>query len=219
MKTRFARNKGCPAATVAREGGLTMVEMMVTIAIFIMLVTAFVSANIFGLRYDELVCSKLGASEQSRRSFQQLTADIRASKIWRIGSGNQTSFTPLSNASLMIGNAIQLSLTTDTNTFIRYWFETNGPSTLQPNGRLCRITSSGQFLACAQYLTNASGTSMVFQAQNYLGTGVLNDYQFKYVIDALMEFYQYQFPKTYVGPGCYYDYYRIDLKAAPHAPN
>jgi len=49
-------------------------------------------------------------------------------------------------------------------------------------------------------------------AKNYLGTGALNDYQYKYVIDTLMEFYQFQFPKTYVGPGYYYDYYRIDLK-------
>jgi hypothetical protein len=218
MKTRFTKKKACSAATAAGEAGLTMVEMMVTIAIFVMLVTAFISANIFGLRYDELVCSKLGASEQSRRSFQTLTSDIRASKIWRIGSGNQTSFTPLSNASLMIGNAIQLSLTTDTNIFVRYYFDTNGPTT-QPNGRLCRTTSSGEFKVCAQYLTNASGTSMVFQAQNYLGADVLNDYQYKYVIDTLMEFYQYQFPKTIVGPGYYYDYYRIDLKAASHSPN
>ena len=195
-----------------------MVEMLVTVAIFVMLVTAFISANIFGLRYDQLVCSKLGASEQSRRSFEQLTSDIRASKIWRIGSGNQSSFTAVSNATLMQGNAIQLNLTTDTNLYVRYWFDTNGPST-QPNGRLCRYTSSGQFTICAQYLTNASGTSMVFQAQNYIGAGVLSDYQYKYVIDTLMEFYQYQFPKTIVGPGYYYDYYRIDLKAASHSPN
>jgi Tfp pilus assembly protein PilW len=215
MKTHSFRNKKSPAA----EAGLTMVEMMVTIAIFVMLVTAFISANIFGLRYDQLVCSKLGASEQSRRSFEKLTGDIRASKIWRIGTGSQTTFTPVSNASLMIGNALQLSLTTDTNVYIRYYFETNGPATTQPNGRLVRITSGGEYLVCAQYLTNASGTSMVFQAQNYLGTGALNDYQYKYVIDTLMEFYQFQFPKTYVGPGYYYDYYRIDLKAASHSPS
>jgi hypothetical protein len=219
MKTRFTRDKASPAKTAPGEAGLTIVEMMVTIAIFIMLVAAFVSANIFGMRYDELVCSKLGASEQSRRSFQQLTSDIRASKIWRIGTGNQSSFTQVSNATLMVGNAIQLNLTTDTNIFIRYWFETNGPSTTQPNGRLCRTNSSGEFKVCANCLTNASGTSMVFQAQNYLGAGVWSDYQYKYVIDALMEFYQYQFPKTSVGPGFYYDYYRIDLKAASHAPN
>ena len=215
MKTHSLRNKGSSPA----EAGLTMVEMMVTIAIFVMLVTAFISANIFGMRYDQLVCSKLGASEQSRRSFEQLTSDIRASKIWRIGTGNQSSFTSVSNAALMSGNALQLSLTTDTNVYIRYYFDTNGPYTTQPNGRLVRITSAGEFLVCAQYLTNASGTSMVFRAQNYMGTGVLNDYQYKYVIDALMEFYQFQFPKTYVGPGFYYDYYRIDLKAASHSPS
>jgi prepilin-type N-terminal cleavage/methylation domain-containing protein len=214
MKTRLARNKILPAA----QAGLTMVEMLVTVAIFVMLVTAFISANIFGLRYDQLVCSKLGASEQSRRSFEQLTSDIRASKIWRIGSGSQTTFNAVSNATLMQGNALQLNLTTDTNIYVRYWFDTNGPTT-QPNGRLCRVTSGGEFVICAQYLTNASGTSMVFQAQNYIGAGVLSDYQYKYVIDALMEFYQYQFPKTIVGPGYYYDYYRIDLKAASHSPN
>jgi prepilin-type N-terminal cleavage/methylation domain-containing protein len=215
MKTHLRRNESIGAAG---DAGVTMVEMMVTIAIFAMLVTAFISANIFGMRYDQLVCSKLGASEQSRRSFEKVTGDIRASKIWRIGTGNLSSFTPLSNASLMIGNALQLNLTTDTNVFVRYYFDTNGP-TSQPNGRLCRVTSSGEFLICANCLTNASGTSMVFQAQNYLGAGVLNDYQYKYVIACLMEFYQYQFPKTYVGPGYYYDYYRIDLKAASHSPN
>jgi prepilin-type N-terminal cleavage/methylation domain-containing protein len=219
MKTRFVGNSAYRAAKAWRERGLTMVEMMVTIAIFVMLITAFISANIFGLRYDELVCSKLGASEQSRRSFQQLTSDIRASKIWRIGTGGQSTFTAVSNATLMIGNSIQLNLTTDTNVFVRYYFETNGPFTTQPNGRLCRVTSSGQVTVMAQYLTNASGTSMIFQAQNYLGTDVLNDYQYKYVIDTLMEFYQFQFPKTYVGPGYYYDYYRIELKAASHSPN
>jgi prepilin-type N-terminal cleavage/methylation domain-containing protein len=208
MKTHFFRK-------TAGECGLTMVEMMVTIAIFVMLIAAFISANIFGLRYDELVCSKLGASEQSRRSFEKLTGDIRASKIWRIGTGSQTTFRPLTNGVLMVGNAIQLCLTTDTNTYIRYYFETNGPFTTQPNGRLCRMTSSGDYTILAQCLTNASGTSMVFSAQNYLGQQ-MSDYQYKYCIDTLMEFFQYQFPKTSVGPGLYYDYYRIELKTASH---
>ena len=122
-----------------------------------------------------------------------------------------------------MGNAIQLSLTTDTNVFVRYYFETNGSFTTQPNGRLCRITSSGEYKILAQYLTNSSGLSMVFRGQDYLGgtatNNVLADYRYKYVIDAIMEFSQYQYPKTYVGPGLYYDYYRIDLKAASHSPN
>jgi len=223
MKTRTFRSRAFRAPASSGQAGLTMVEMMVTVAIFVMLVAAFISANIFGLRYDEMVCSKLGASEQSRRSFQKLTGDIRASKIWRIGTGNLTTFTPVSNATLLVGNSIQLNLSTDTNVFVRYYFETNGPYTTQPNGRLCRITSDGQYTICAQCLTNASGNSMIFRGQDYRGgtatNDVLADYRYKYVIDAMMEFYQYQFPKTSVGPGLYYDYYRIDLKASSHSPN
>ena len=206
-----------------RLAALTIAETMITVLIFSLLVTAFIYAHIFGLRYDQLVCSKLGASEQSRRSFEKLTSDIRASKIWRVGAGDRTSFTAVTNGSLLLGNAIQLSLTTDTNVFVRYYFETNGPYTTQPNGRLCRVTSSGEYTVLAQYLTNSSGLSMVFRGQDYMGgtttNNVLADYRYKYVIDAIMEFSQYQYPKTYVGPGLYYDYYRIDLKAASHSPN
>ena len=203
---------------VGGRAGLTLVEMMVTVSIFVVLITAFIYAHIFGLRYDQLVCSKLGASEQSRMSFESLTGDIRASKIWRIGTGTRTTFTNVPNATLMQGNAVQLCWTTDTNQWVRYYFETNGPSTTQPNGRLCRITSDGTYDILAQYLTNASGTSMVFRAEDYVGNQV-TDYSYKYVIAALMEFYQYQYPQTYVGPGLYYDYYRIQLKATSHAFN
>jgi prepilin-type N-terminal cleavage/methylation domain-containing protein len=216
MKTFLLKAR--PRSRARRGEAFTLVEMLVTVAIFALLLTAFIYAHIFGLRYDELVCSKLGASEQSRMSFELLTSDIRASKIWRIGNGSTNGFTNVPNATLMQGNAVQLSWTTDTNQWVRYYFETSGPSSTQPNGRLCRLTSDGYYDILAQFLTNASGTSMQFRAENYLGTQV-TDYQYKYVIVALMEFYQYQFPQTYVGPGLYYDYYRIQLKATSHAFN
>lgn len=215
MKTHRPKRVFVANCFTGRESGLSIVEMMVSIAIFVLLMMAVIYANIFGMRYDELVCSKLGASEQSRRSFATLTSDIRSSKIWRIGTGSLTTFTPLPNASNMVGNAIQLSSTTDTNIWVRYYFETYGAFTTQPNGRLCRVTSAGQYTICAQYLTNSSGTSMVFSAQNYLGQQ-MSDYQAKYIIDTLMEFSQYQYPKTYVGPGLYYDYYRIELRTVSH---
>jgi prepilin-type N-terminal cleavage/methylation domain-containing protein len=216
MKTFLPKTRtGLP---VVGGAAFTLVEMMVTVAIFTILLTAFIYAHVFGLRYDELVCSKLGASEQSRMSFELLTSDIRASKIWRIGSGTKTTFTNVPNATAMVGNAVQLSWSTDTNQWVRYYFETNGPSTTEPNGRLCRITSDGYYDILAQFLTNASGTSMQFRAENYLGTPV-TDYQYKYVIVTLMEFFQYQYPQTYVGPGLYYDYYRTQLKATSHAFN
>jgi hypothetical protein len=59
---------------------------------------------------------------------------------------------------------------------------------------------------------------MSFSAQHYDGT-LAQDIQFKYAIVTTMEFAQYQYPLTRVGPGNYYNYYRIQLKAASHCPN
>jgi hypothetical protein len=193
-------------------------ETMIASATFSLVITGCLCAHLFGLKYDQRICSKLGASEQSRRSFEALTSDIRASKIWRIGNGSHTTFSNLPNATLQQGNALQLSLSTDTNAWIRYYFETNGSSAANPNGRLCRFTSDGSYKVIAENLTNVTANSMSFHAEDYRGTNVY-DYNYKYVIVTFLEFCQFQFPKTAVGPGCYYDYYRLLLKASSHCPS
>jgi hypothetical protein len=64
-------------------------------------------------------------------------------------------------------------------------------------------------------LTNASGSGMSFHAERYDGT-ILTDLQFKYVIVAVLEFCQYQYPLTRVGPGYFYNYYKMQIKVASH---
>jgi|SRR6266850_3731088 len=202
----------------SRRAGFTLTEMLVASATFSLVIVGTLSAHLFGLKYDQRICSKLGASEQTRTSFELLTSDIRASKIWRIGYGSAATFSNLPNATLQQGNALQLSPTTDTNVWIRYYFETNGPALANPNGRLCRIGSDGSFRVISENLTNATPNSMTFYAENYRGTNVY-DYNYKCVIVTFMEFCQFQFPKTTVGAGGYYDYYRVLLKAASHCPS
>jgi hypothetical protein len=218
MKTFCLRQT---ATARQRLSGLTLVEMATTVAVFSLVVGAFVYANMFGMRYDELACSKLGASEQSRLGFDLLTGDIRSSKIWRVGTGSSNSFAPAANGTIQQGNAIQLSPTQDTNTFVRYYFDSSASTTTtndleNPHGQLCRLTSDGQYKVIARYLTNTFGTN--FQAQDYLGN-TLSNLNYKYVLAAKLEFYQYQFPTTIVGPGRYYDYYAIQFKVTPHNPD
>ena len=81
-----------------------MVEMMVTMAIFSLAILGVFYAHIFGLKQDRLISSKLGASDQSRRGFDTLTRDIRSAKIWAIGNGTATSFTPIPNGTLTTAN-------------------------------------------------------------------------------------------------------------------
>jgi hypothetical protein len=199
------------ARRARRTHAFTVAEMLVSVFIFVFMTIGVVYAMLFGMRYDELVCSKLGASEKSRMSFDLVTGDIRAAKWWKVGNGNATSFTPCVNATNQIGNAIKLSDSGDTNStaWIIYYFDTNAC-------QLCRASNG-----VAQVLGNGVTTtnnSMTFQAEKFDGTPAL-DWQYKYMIVTTMEFCQYQYPLTRVGAGYYYNYYRIQLKAASHCPN
>jgi prepilin-type N-terminal cleavage/methylation domain-containing protein len=198
----------------------TLPEMMVSVLIFSMLILATIGVWLFCLRWDQLVCSKLGASEKSRMSFDILTADIRAAKKWRIGNGSRTTWTELPNQTSLMGNAVQVYADANlTNCFTRYWYDSSASN----NWKLNRITCtngamSATYQIIAQYLTNVTGNGMKFRAEKYDGTQ-LEDLQYKYVIATTMEFCQFQYPMTRVGPGYYYNYYAIQFKLASHCPN
>ncbi len=202
------RKKEGAGGRARRQAGLTLPEMMVASAVFSLTVLGFVYCQMFGMRQDQLVNSKLGASDQARLSFNDLANDIRAAKIWQIGNGNLSSFTGIPLGTNQQGNALKLNLTTDTNKFYIYYFDTNAC-------KLYRGHSGSTTKTClALYLTN----TMYFQAQNYHGDNQ-TDLTHKGVINVKMQFCQYQYPITKVGPGCYYDYYKMELRMTPHAPD
>ncbi len=188
---------------------MTLTEAMVASAVFSLVVLGTVYTQIFCMRFNELASSKMGASDEGRHNFDKLTADIRSAKVWQIGYLSGTNFTAISNTLAQVGTALQLCPTSDTNAWVRYYFDTNA-------GQLYRLASGASApVSMAQSLTNASGLGMSFRAQNYLGSNMF-DLQYKYVILTTLEFCQYQYPLTRVGPGNYYDYYRIQFRVGSH---
>jgi len=215
------------ARRARRTRAFTLAEMMVAVAIFVLMVLGIIFTWLFCLQWDELVCSKLGASEMTRMSFDQLTSDIRSAKDWKVGTaannGATVSFTPCTNQMYQAGNAV--ALTNSTGGYAIYYFDTNAC-------QLCRVTNVATTVQIlVQNLTNTgtlgngiTNTSMTFHAEMFNGSTnltdpVSEDLTYKYMIVATMELAQYQYPLTYVGPGYYYNYYRIQLKAASHSPN
>ena len=218
------------ARRARRVQAFTLPEMMVAVSVVIIMLLGVIFTWLFCLKWDELICSKLGGTEMSRMGFDQLTTDIRSAKWWKIGSstnnGTTVSFTACTNMMNQVGNAIELMSTSATNctAYVIYFFDTNS---LHTNACwLCRWTNGAPTVQIlAQYLTNSgtlgngpTNTSMTFYAEKYDGT-LAQDWQYKYAIVTTMEFCQYQYPLTKVGPGNYYDYYCIRLKAASHSPN
>ena len=95
---------------------MTFVEMMVAMSVFSLVVIAMLYTHMFGLYQDELAESKLGASDNSRKGFNQLMHDIRSAKVWRVGKCSVTSGGVCSGLTLIAtnqfqqGNALELNL-------------------------------------------------------------------------------------------------------------
>lgn len=208
MSPKLLQKLGFAHSRAGRALAFTMVEMMVTMAIFSMAILGVFYAHIFGLKQDRLISSKLGASDQSRRGFDALTRDIRSAKIWAVGNGSASTFTSISNGVAQKGNAIQVSLTTDTNKWIMYYFNTATAELRR------RVSGASTTTLVSSYLTNG----MYFQAENYRGV-VQTNLTHKGVINCSMEFAQYQYPLTRVGNGYLYDYYKMTFKVTPHSPD
>ena len=208
MNTEPVHMHKSPRALTKWARAFTLVELMVATSVFSLAILGVFYAHIFGLKQDRLISSKLGASDQSRRGFDVLVRDIRSAKIWAIGNGNATTFTPIANGTSQKGTAIQLSLTTDTSKYIVYYFNTNAFELRRRHSGVSGTT------LIANYLTNG----MYFQAENPRGA-IQTNLSHKGVINCSMEFAQYQYPLTRVGTGYLYDYYKMSFKVTPHTPD
>lgn len=198
-----------PAAASARGvRAMTLTEMLVTVAIFSVAIMGILQLHLFGLRQNELVESKLGASDQARMSFGRMLQEIRSAKVWDIGDGSVNSFTAVPNGTAQQGTALEIYTTTDTNNYIRYYFDTNAKEL-----RRSQYGLDG-YSVVADHLTN----SMFFRAEDHQGN-IKTDLSYKYVIRIVLQFYQYQFPQTQIGPGYLYDYYKLEFKVASHCPD
>ena len=205
-------NRRRPAAT-----GFTLVEMMFSVSLFMLVVLALLASNLLGLRENQLVQSKCGASDTSRRTLQQLPTDIRSSKMWNIGSMNGSNFVADVNGAQQTGTALQLCQTTNGSQYILYYFDLS--DTNNSNGKLWRNSNNTNWnpVILASNLIN----TLYFRAENYNGQIQTNDgtsMAYKNVIHTKLQFKQFQYPLTQVGSNCLYDYYQIDFRATPHLP-
>ena len=189
---------------LARRRAFTLIEILVTMITTMMVIGATLAAYAYGLRTVEYVNPKLGSSDEARRAISLLTDEIRAARSIRIGSGTLSTFSEVGPWALQQGNSIQVYPTVDTNSYIRYFWDSS-------DERLKRTTNgSSATLVIANWVSNRTDQT-IFKCEDYSGQ-VLSNSANNRVISMELNFYQIQYPKTAVGPGNYYDYYRLSAK-------
>jgi len=196
----------------------TLVEMMFASATLIILIMALLSAHLMGLRLDQMVESKEGASDTSRRVLNQLPIDIRSSKMWVIGNISGTNVTAVAGSVACQGNALKLFETTNGSQYILYYFDLSDSN--NSNGKLMRTCSTNWSPVClASNLVNWLGNGYTFTAENYNGTVATNQgtsVAYKNIIRTVLQYCQFEYPLTPVGTNGLYDFYKIEFRATPH---
>jgi hypothetical protein len=202
---------------------MSLAELMVSLAVFTLVFGGLLSVTIFGMRQDELTNSQLGANDQARLSFNLMLDEIRSSKNVQIGYGSYTNFTALTNGLAQQGSTLQIIPSTNLNVYIYYYFETNAGTLWRASASNGAILSSN--VVCT-WLTNVTSqwltNSMCFRAMDYTGTTNLTvdptNYNFNYVVNVLLQFYQFQYPQTMIGSNLLYTYYQLTYSATRRSP-
>ncbi|HTD65365.1 MAG TPA: prepilin-type N-terminal cleavage/methylation domain-containing protein [Candidatus Limnocylindria bacterium] len=157
----------------------TLVEVIVTMALFSLVLGGLVYGNVFGLKMCEITRAKLLRSADARAAIGQLADEIRCAKTAWIGEVDGSGvFQTGVDGDPQVGNAIMICPTTNTMEFIVYF--KNSDSTFR------RYTSLSQTpVVLASMVTN----SMIFSAEDYQGI-VLTNRQNNRVIHVTLEFFQ-----------------------------
>lgn len=190
-------------ATLKPSGrvAFTFPEMMITLSIAMVVMGGALVAHIFGLRLFQISQAKLGANQEARKAINRLMDEIRSGKMVKVGSGSLSNFTEVGVNSSQQGSAIQIYPTTDTNNFIRYFWDS-------ADKRLKRTTNGA---SAVSIVVNSITNQLVFTAEDFRGN-ILTNNENNRVIGMMLQFYQIQYPIVYIGPGQYYEYYQIATK-------
>ena len=201
--------------------GFTLVELMLATTIMTLFVIGGVmSANFLGLREDQLMESKAGANDTSRRLVNQMLYTIRSSKGYDIGNMSGTNFVAITNGTRQ-GSALKLYVVSmganqviDPSQSIIYYYDTSQAANL--NGMLWTFNSTNG-LAASVVASNLIG-SYLFTSEDYFGN-TQNVRTEKGVIHTALQFSQFLYPRTSVGSNSLYSSYQIDCRATPHIPD
>jgi len=193
-------------------GGYTLVEIMVTSAIFIVIIGAMVSLQLFALRVYTLASTKITATTGGREALNDMRDRIRSAKTVYVGTYSNSAFSTIPAGQNQSGNALQIFATTNTaaaNAVVFY---------MDPANTCLNMVSNGVVSQEAKYMTNY----FCFQAEDYR-QNILTNYQNNPVICVTMQFYQWEYPLGFVGSGTnstaanVYDFYRLHTRVTRRA--
>jgi Tfp pilus assembly protein PilW len=208
MITLRESRKGAGRQARRRQLAFTFTELLIASSIHVLLLAGVISGHLAGLSMMGISQSGLSASDECRKVNNLLTADIRAAKYIMIGQGTSTTFTEVAAASPQQGTAMQVCATSDTNAYIRYYWDS------ADNG--FKRIAKGELtpMIVAKYV----GTNTIFTSEDFAGNVAVNR-QSGTVLGVNLQFYQIDNPPVLIGPTNHYNLFSLQIKICSRSPD
>ena len=192
-----------------RGRGFTLAELLISTATLVLVFGAIISVNLWGLSMNQRSEIWLLTGDDTRHSMGMLHEDVRTASTIYVGTGSLAGFTNAGLSSIQAGNAMKLYASTNTNSWVLYYYDTT-------SNMLCRTnwdgTAVGDFrVATANPITN---DNYIFTMQDYLGNILSNATPYP-VIAIYLSFTKLQNPQIVIEPGSPVDFYQINTRIAP----
>jgi hypothetical protein len=192
-----------------RGRGFTLAETLVASTTMVMVLGAVITINLWGLAMTQRSEVWLVSNDDTRQCMGMLHEDIRTAYTIYVGTGNLGGFTNAGINSLQAGNALQLYASTNTNSWVLYYFDTPSSTLYRTNWN---GTSAGDLRVVeANPITN---DNYIFTLQDYLGNVLSNSTPYP-VVGVYLSFTKLQNPQVVIAPGNPVDFYQINSRIAP----
>jgi prepilin-type N-terminal cleavage/methylation domain-containing protein len=190
-----------PPVWFATVRAFTLTEIMVTMAVFALVVIAMVSLQIFGFKLNSLTSNKLVTTGNSLKALDQIQNQIRGTPnpvfIGNFNTGNN-KFTAIANGQQAIGNAVQIS--NGSTSVLTFYLNTNTHILYE----LGSVTN-----ALAHAVTN----SQPFEAEDCFGNTNVVGSSGHYTVKMTLQYSNW----LYSMPTNVYDTYRLEARATPRS--
>ncbi|HKQ38642.1 MAG TPA: hypothetical protein VJ063_11230 [Verrucomicrobiae bacterium] len=191
------------ARHLSSVGAFTFTELLVVSALAAIVGTMLLSALFFANRMWQITQAKIHSADKTRQVIRLVSSSVHSARILRVGNGSFSSFSEAPLDTPQQGNALQIHLTTDTNSFVRYYLDTG-------DKKLKYMTNGSTVpTAVAKEIIN----SVVFRMEDFQGN-VITSKQNNCVIGLTLDFAEIEGPGVRVGPGQYYQSFRVTTKMA-----
>jgi hypothetical protein len=191
---------------IARQLGearaFTLTELLVVSALALLVGAMLVAAMFFANRMWQITQSKIESADKTRQVIRLVSSHVHSARILRVGNGSFGSFTEAALDTPQEGNSLQIHSTSDTNVFIRYYRDGDKKLKYMTNGAPAPIVIAKEVI-----------NTTPFRMEDFSGN-VLTSKQNNCVIGLTLDFGEIEGVGVKIGPGHYYQSFRIATKIA-----